>query len=423
MNAHTLSRRLILGIAAASLVVAARSQAQMVPLESTREIFAQATIVGVDTRGLGLSTDPDQFTLFDQNVSPHVEEVAECDPPTPPDLCTLTYCDAYAAQKSEIFPGGVDFSGEGSGSWDGQTPSQYKFRSICKFRFRLDYPVSYTIQLYAINGDLAPGAVFASLEGPTPDITFHYTQYGLLQTTGTLGPGEYVIQGQTQTDYRTDLYTSGGAYSCIFFTNPIDSLPGTAGFPVDKTVACGGTASFSIGAAGPPGTLSYQWRRGLTPLTNDSHISGANSPNLTITGACTADAGYYSVVATVIGSNPVITIPSRFARLTIVTSPTGVATDDVTPARVASFAPAAPNPFQSETAMRYTVPPSTRVVAAVYDASGARVRRLMNAVLSGSGSIPWDGRTQVGVPAPAGVYFVHLEAGSVRETKKVVLVR
>jgi flagellar hook assembly protein FlgD len=70
-----------------------------------------------------------------------------------------------------------------------------------------------------------------------------------------------------------------------------------------------------------------------------------------------------------------------------------------------------------------TVPPSTRMVAAVYDASGALVRELTHASMSGSGSIAWDGRTQAGERAPAGVYFVHLQAGAVRETKKVVLLR
>jgi hypothetical protein len=355
-------------------------------------------------------------------VSPIVEEEGPCDPPTPPDLCILTWCSAYAGQNSSIFPGGIQFSGEAAGSWDGVTPSRYKFRSICKIRFRLDVPVDYTIQLTADNGDLPPGVVFAALEGPTPDITFHYTQFGILQTTGTLGPGEYVLRGETQTDWREQLFTSGGAYSGIFFVNPVDTLP-TSGLPVDQTVACGGTASFSIGSPGPPGTLSYQWRRGLTPLTNDGHFSGVNSPNLTISNACTADEGYYSVVATVIGSNPVITIPSRFAHLSIVTSPTGVETDDVTPARVSFFAPAAPNPFRSETALRYTVPTSTRVVAAVYDASGARIRRLADEVVSGSGSISWDGQTQSGERAPAGVYFVHLEAGTVRETRKLVFLR
>jgi len=44
-------------------------------------------------------------------------------------------------------------------------------------------------------------------------------------------------------------------------------------------------------------------------------------------------------------------------------------------------------------------------------------------LLSGSGTIAWDGRTQAGERAPAGVYFVHLQLGAVRDTKKVVLLR
>lgn len=423
MNVHSRFGQLTLALAVAALAVAARSQAQIIPLVSEREVFGQATIEAFDTRGRGTSTDPDDFGPFDQIVSPFVEEWGPCDPPTPPDECVLTTCDALAGQNSNIFWSGIQFSGEAAGSWDGQTPSRYKFRSICKIRFRIDVPVDYTIQLYADNEDLSPGAVFASLEGPTPDITFHYTQYGLLETTGTLGPGEYVIQGQTQTDWRTQNFTSGGAYSGIFFINPIDTLDNTSGLPIDQTVVCGGTASFSIGSPAPPGYLSYQWRRGLTPLTNDGHFSGADSPNLTIHNACTADEGYYSVVATVIGSNPVLTIPSRFAHLSIVTTPTGVAVDDASPARASVFAPPSPNPFRSETALQYAVAPSTRVVATVYSASGARIRELTDATLSGSGSIAWDGRTQAGERAPAGVYFVHLEAGAVRDTKKVVLLR
>lgn len=409
-------------VSAAALTVATHSQAQITPLVSEREVFAQVALAGLTNGyGMGSSTEPDQFGPFVQSWSPHVEELGPCYPGSP-DECTISYCDAFAGQNSSIFGAGIQFSGEGAGSWDGESEGAYKFRSICKFRFRIEVPVDYDIQLAAEPGDLPPGAVFATLEGPTPAITFHYTQFGILQASGQLGPGEYVIQGQTTTDTRHDLFTSGGAYSGIFFVNPIDTLD-IGGYPFDQNVACGGTATFSVSAIGSPGTLSYQWRRGLTPLTNDGHFSGVNSPTLTINNACTSDAGYYSVVVTIVGSNPVLTIPSRFAQLTIVSTPTGVAVDEVSPARVSSFAPPSPNPFRVETALRYTVPPSTRVVAAVYDASGARVRSLMNAVMSGSGSIAWDGRTQAGSRAPAGVYFVHIKAGTVRETKKLVLLR
>jgi hypothetical protein len=421
MTRRTLSKLLAQALWAAALAVAVPARAQVIPLESERSIFAFVAIGGANGHGQEIHTEPDQFGPFVVSVSPHSTEYGSCGEGEP-DTCAISVCDAYAGQNSSILDGGIQFSGEASGGWSGETEGEYKFRSICKIRFHLDIPVDYTILLGADSGDLPPGDVYASLEGPTPDLTIHYTQFGTLQATGQLGPGDYVIQGRTSTDTRFDEYTSGGFYACQFWVTPIDTLKNTAGFPLDQNVACGGTATFTIGNPGPPGTLAYQWRRGLTPLTNNGNISGATSPTLTISNACAADEGYYSVVATVIGSNPVLTIPSRFAYLSTVTTTTGVAADGV-PAAVSSFAPAAPNPFQSETALHYTVPPSTRVVAAVYNAAGARVRELANATLSGSGSIGWDGRTQAGERAPAGVYFVRLQAGAVRDSKKVVLLK
>ena len=428
MLTHSPSRQLAVALTVAGLAMAAPAQthAQLVPLWTQQEVMTKLEIGSGGAYTRRDTTDSQLFTPWNVQIAPHQAKYIPCDPPEPPpnDQCVETTCDAFAGLIQVIYSQGVNFSGEGSGAWDGLTQSRYDFHSIFKLRFRIDIPVNYTIQLYANNGDLPPGDVFAALEGPTPDITLHYTQYGTLETTGTLGPGEYVIRGQTDTGgWRYDQYTDGGAFSGIFTIDPADSLPGTAGLPLDKTVVCGGTATFSIGSPGPPGTYSYQWRKGLTPLANGSQISGANTPTLTISNACTADAGYYSVVATVIGSSPTQTIPTRFALLTVVTNPTGVATGDVTPARASVFAPAMPNPFQGETALRYTVPPATRVVAAVYDASGARVRSLTNAVLSGTGSIAWDGRTQNGDRAPAGVYFVQLQAGTLRDTKKVVLLK
>jgi flagellar hook capping protein FlgD len=420
MTRHTRFKLLAQALCAAALAVAVPAQAQVIPLQADREISAFVSIGGANGHGKQVIFEPNDFGPFVASASPHSEELGSCGEGEP-DTCVVSVCDAYAGQNSSIWDGGIQFSGEASGGWSGETSGDYTFRSICKIRFLLDIPVNYNILLAVDPGDLPPGRVYASLEGPTPDLTFHYTQFGTLQASGQLGPGEYVLQGQTFTDFRSDDVTSGGSYSAVFYTSPTDTLKNTAGFPLDQTVACGGTATFTIGNPGPPGSLTYQWRYGMTPLTNNAQVSGATSPTLTVSNACTADAGYYSVVATVVGSNPPITIPSRFAHLTIVTAVTGVAEDDVTP--VSSFAPAAPNPFQSETALHYTVPPSTRVVAAVYNALGARVRGLTDAVLSGSGSIAWDGRTQAGERAPAGVYFVHLQAGMIRDSKKVVLLR
>jgi hypothetical protein len=70
--------------------------------------------------------------------------------------------------------------------------------------------------------------------------------------------------------------------------------------PVDQPLTPGQTAVLRVHAAGA-GTLSYQWRKGNTPLTNGvqpsgSIISGANTHTLTIENPSGADAGSYHVV-------------------------------------------------------------------------------------------------------------------------------
>lgn len=57
--------------------------------------------------------------------------------------------------------------------------------------------------------------------------------------------------------------------------------PNITGHPGDQSVCNGGTASFVVGANGT-GPLTYQWRRGVTNLNNDAHISGATTDTLTI---------------------------------------------------------------------------------------------------------------------------------------------
>lgn len=59
--------------------------------------------------------------------------------------------------------------------------------------------------------------------------------------------------------------------------------------PAGSTVCAGANVTFSVLASGS-GTISYQWRKGVT------NIPSANSSSYTITGAGIADAGVYSVV-------------------------------------------------------------------------------------------------------------------------------
>ncbi len=67
--------------------------------------------------------------------------------------------------------------------------------------------------------------------------------------------------------------------------------------PASATVAGGGTTNLSIAATGS-GTLTYQWQKNQTTLTNGGHYSGCTTATLTISSASTNDAASYRCVVT-----------------------------------------------------------------------------------------------------------------------------
>lgn len=75
--------------------------------------------------------------------------------------------------------------------------------------------------------------------------------------------------------------------------------------PTGQVVAAGDTLHLSVAATGA-GPLSYQWRHYDTPLVNGGRISGADTPDLAVSGVLFADAGWYDVVVTD-SCGPVIT--------------------------------------------------------------------------------------------------------------------
>src|SRR5439155_21143875 len=84
------------------------------------------------------------------------------------------------------------------------------------------------------------------------------------------------------------------------------------------TNCSGTTASFSVSASGT--ALSYQWFRGVSPL------SGGTAASLTLTNVSTADAGSYSVVVSGTCGNPV----TNSATLTVTQPPTITTSSDKT---------------------------------------------------------------------------------------------
>ena len=60
----------------------------------------------------------------------------------------------------------------------------------------------------------------------------------------------------------------------------------------------------------------------------------------------------------------------------------------------------------------------------IFDVSGNKVIELFNDYKSaGTYSIDWNGKNEKGIQVSAGVYLYSIEAGSFRQTKKMILLK
>jgi len=87
-----------------------------------------------------------------------------------------------------------------------------------------------------------------------------------------------------------------------------------------------------------------------------------------------------------------------------------------------------PNPFNPSTRIAFTVTGSadsrSNVLLAVYDVRGALVKMLVNRPLPGGRHVvEWHGRNSRGSLVASGVYFARLQAGGVKDTRKMILLR
>lgn len=84
----------------------------------------------------------------------------------------------------------------------------------------------------------------------------------------------------------------------------------------------------------------------------------------------------------------------------------------------------APNPFASDTAIRYALASDARVRLSIVDPAGRRVRRLQDGMRpSGVHDFAWDGCDDGGTPVAAGVYFVEIASAGHRASQRVLLLR
>ncbi len=85
--------------------------------------------------------------------------------------------------------------------------------------------------------------------------------------------------------------------------------------------------------------------------------------------------------------------------------------------------PGSPNPFSTATTVRYGLGRTARVKLRLYDVRGRLIRTLVDADKpSGIHTVRWDGRNEVGLSVPNGVYLLTLQVGAqVRVSKLTVL--
>ncbi len=83
-----------------------------------------------------------------------------------------------------------------------------------------------------------------------------------------------------------------------------------------------------------------------------------------------------------------------------------------------------PNPFNPRTTISFSIEKSSRVLLAVFSATGEKVIELINAdVQAGDYSIEWNGLDALGRPMPSAVYFCRLTIDAQSQVKRMVLLR
>ena len=91
-----------------------------------------------------------------------------------------------------------------------------------------------------------------------------------------------------------DVMVSNGAGPVISSVATLSVSPAIVTQPLNQTNSAGTTASFTVTAAGQL-PLSYRWQKNGADLLDEGNVSGATTPELTLTAVSQDDAGTYTV--------------------------------------------------------------------------------------------------------------------------------
>ena len=103
--------------------------------------------------------------------------------------------------------------------------------------------------------------------------------------------------------------------------------------------------------------------------------------------------------------------------------PTHVAAETGAPNRF-SLEQNYPNPFNASTHIDFSLAAPSHVVLALFDASGQRVRTLVDGPRqAGSHTVSWNGRNAGGISLASGVYFYRLQTDRSTEVRRLILLK
>ncbi len=193
-------------------------------------------------------------------------------------------------------------------------------------------------------------------------------------------------------DEKTFVFSPGTSSNAVDFV--ADSLNVPVGYAVSFTDLSGTAAS------------SWAW-----DFNNDGTVeSTTQDPTYSY-----STPGFYTVSLKINGSGGSVATKNSYIH---VYSGNGIA--DNTESMEVSVSP---NPFQSNTSIRFDLEKTQNVDITISDISGKLVRRLQQSTKLNSGvqNLTWDGKSDSGAKLASGSYFISIKGETVNTTKTIIL--
>jgi hypothetical protein len=397
----------------AMLLVTSAATADIVPLLDLRQMHVKAIYGGTDEH---TCYPPSAFAPWNETCGALVSDPE------------AGQSDASAYQNSQLYRDGngvvTGFFHAGGCAGEYQVGSgSFEALTLTTMVFQLTTTSDYFLDATVEPGDPGSdgGIVIGNPHG-APQLTEVISGHVLLQ--GRLAPGDYFVEGRSQITSVSPAV--GGPGFALFLTASPTNSPFIQIQPSNIVIPPGGNGNLSATTGTPsPGTaqegttaLTFQWRKNGVPLANGGHYSGVTTNTLSITSAsASADTGWFNLIVTS-GS---IQEPSRYVRVAV--GVTGVEPGVPSASLRFTLEPAAPNPSAATTSFRFSTAQPVEADAAVYDATGRRVRAVSSGLLSGEGVLRWDGRSEAGERAPAGIYFLRVRVAGETHVRRFVRMR